>query len=328
MIMKTKMRGKNFITLMDYSKEELETIIETGIDLKKMLARGQKHEFLEGKSLGMLFAMPSTRTRISFETAMTQLGGHAQYYDAKTMQLSNNEAWEDTGRILSRYLDAVMIRMYDLERYGMAREIVDVLANNSTIPVINGLDDKEHPCQVLGDVMTIIEKFGREWKKKKIVMSWAYSHRIKSPGVPQGFLVACSLLGADLTLAYPKNYGLDDVYMNFAKKAYVTSGGNLSITNDPYEASKNADVIYAKSWGSYTMPKPEDTKYREQFKKDWCISKDHYDLANKVSYYMHPLPVARGQEVTDEIIDGPHSIVYDQGENRLHIQKAILSLLI
>jgi len=325
--MKTKMRGKNFITLMDYSKEEIETIIETGFDLKKMLARRQKHEFLDGKSLGMLFAMPSTRTRISFETAMTQLGGHAQYYDAKTMQLSNNEAWEDTGRILSRYLDAVMIRMYDLERYGMAREIVDILANNCTIPVINGLDDKEHPCQALGDIMTIIEKFGQSWKKKKIVMSWAYSHRVKSPGVPQGFLTACSLLGADLTLAYPKNYELDDDYMNFAKKAYIASGGNLSVTNDPYEASKDADVIYAKSWGSYTMPKPEDVKYREQFKKDWCISKDHFDLANEVSFYMHPLPAARGQEVTDEIIDGPHSIVYDQGENRLHIQKAILSLL-
>jgi len=325
--MKTKMRGKNFITLMDYSKEELETIIETGFDLKKMLARGQKHEFLYGKSLGMIFAMPSTRTRISFETAMTQLGGHAQYYNAKTMQLSNNESWKDTARILSRYLDAVLIRMYDLERYGMAREIVNVLANNSTIPVINGLDDKEHPCQVLGDVMTIIEKFGPEWKKKKIVMSWAYSHRIKSPGVPQGFLTACSLLGTDLTLAYPKNYELDDDYMNFAKKAYVNSGGKLSITNDPYEASKDADVIYAKSWGSCTIPKEEDAKYREQFKKDWCISKDHYDLANEVSYYMHPLPAARGEEVTDEVIDGTHSIVYDQGENRLHIQKAILSLL-
>ncbi len=326
--MKTRMKGKHFISLMDYSREELETILETGFDFKKMLARGQSHEFLKGKSLGMIFGRPSTRTRISFETAMTQLGGHAQYYTQETMQVVNKETWEDTGRILSRYLDGIMVRMYDLERYGMAREILDTIAENATIPVINGLDDQEHPCQVMGDIMTFIEKLGPDWRRKKIVMSWAYSHRVKSPGVPQAMLIAASLLGMDLTLAYPEKYELDGTYMSFAEKEYGILGGNLSITNDIYEACRSADIIYAKSWGSYILGKDEDTEHRKQFERDWCIRKTHFDLANKISYYMHPLPAARGEEVSDEVIDGPKSIVYDQGENRLHIQKAILSLLL
>lgn len=326
--MKTKMRGKDFVSLLNYSGEELETIFETGFDFKKMLARGQSHEVLKGKSLGMIFTKPSTRTRVSFETAMTQLGGHAQYYTPDTMQIAHKETWEDTGRMLSRYLEAVMIRVYDLDRYGQAREIVDTLANNATIPVVNGLDDKEHPCQVMADIMTLIEKLGTDWRKKKIVMTWAYSERSKSPGVPQAMLVAASLLGMDLTLAYPEKYELDKDYVTFAERAYQASGGRLEIEHDIYKACRDADVIYAKSWGSLTLSKEEDRKYRDQFRKDWCISPAHFQIAKKVSYFMHPLPADRGEEVTDDVIDGPMSIVYDQGENRLHIQKAILSLII
>jgi len=324
----TKMRGKDFVSLMDYSGEELITILETAFDFKKMLARRQEHEVLKGKTLGMLFTQPSTRTRISFETGMTQLGGHAQYYTQEGMQLKNKESWEDTGRIISRYIDGLMVRMYDLERYGMAREIVDIIAANATIPVINGLDDKEHPCQVMGDIMTIMEKLGPDWRHKKIVMSWAYSHRIKSPGVPQALLLAASLLGMDLTLAHPEHYALDPEYMDFAEKAYKRNGGKLSVGHDIFAACKGADVIYAKGWGSQSLSRQEDQSYREQFKQDWCIDTSHFELANDVAYYMHPLPAARGQEVSDAVIDGPMSIVYDQGENRLHAQKAILSLLL
>ncbi len=326
--MKTNMRGKNFVTLMDYSKEELETILEVGFDLKKQKARGQAHKLLPDKSLGMLFAQPSTRTRISFETAMTQLGGHAQYYTEDNMQRKNKETWDDTGKVMSRYLDGIMVRLYDLEKYGMARDIMNTIKDSSTVPVINGLDDKEHPCQCMGDLMTIIEKFGPDWKRKKIVMAWAYAERVKSPGVPQALLLACSLLGADLTLAYPKGYELDEEYMAFANEQYKKSGGRLSITNDIYEASTDADVIYAKSWGSCVMPKEEDQEYREQFKDDWKIDLKHFELAKPNAYYMHPLPAARGEEVTDAVIDGPMSIVYDQAENRLHAQKAVLSLLL
>lgn len=325
--MKTNIGGKHFVSMMDFTGEELETILETGFDFKRMLARGQDHELLKGKSLGMLFTKPSTRTRISFETGMTQLGGHAQYYTQETTQISHKESWEDTARIMSRYLDALMIRVYDLDKYGMARDIVATLAANATIPVINGLDDKEHPCQTMADLMTIREKLGPEWRRRKVVMSWAYAERVKSSGVAQSMLVAASLLGMDLTLAHPRGYELDEEYVSFARDAYERCGGKLEIFNDIYKACSGADVIYAKSWGSMTMDKEEDKAYREQFKDDWCIKPKHFELANKISYYMHPLPAARGEEVVDEVIDGPRSIVYDQGENRLHAQKAILSLL-
>lgn len=325
--MKTDMRGKDFVTLMDYSAEEIQTILDVAFDLKRQNAMGQPHELLKNKTLGMIFAQPSTRTRVSFETGMTQLGGHAQYYSEDNMQRKNKETWGDTGFVLSRYLNALMVRLYDLEKYGMARDIMNEIRNATTIPVINGLDDKEHPCQCMGDLMTIQEKLGSGWKKKKIVMSWAYAERVKSPGVPQAMLIACSLLGADLTLAYPEGYDLDDEYMSFAVNAYKSSGGKLSVTNDIYEASAGADVIYAKSWGSCTMDKDEDKEYRKQFEKDWKISDKHFELAKPVSYYMHPLPASRGEEVTDQVIDGSHSIVYDQAENRLHAQKAILALL-
>ena len=208
--MRTDMRGKDFVTLMDYTGEEIQTILDVAFDLKRQNAMGAEHELLKNKTLGMIFAQPSTRTRVSFETGMTQLGGHAQYYSEDNMQRKNKETWEDTGLVLSRYLDALMVRLYDLEKYGMARDIMNEIRKATTIPVINGLDDKEHPCQCMGDIMTLQEKLGTGWKKKKIVMSWAYSDRVKSPGVPQAMLLACSLLGADLTLAYPKGYELDD----------------------------------------------------------------------------------------------------------------------
>lgn len=326
--MRTDMRGRDFVTLMDYTGEEIQTILDVAFDLKRQNAIGQPHELLKNKTLGMLFAQPSTRTRVSFETGMTQLGGHAQYYSEDSMQRKNKETWADTGLVLSRYLNALMVRLYDLEEYGMARDIMNQLRDSASIPVINGLDDKEHPCQCMGDLMTIQEKLGAGWKKKKIVMSWAYAERVKSPGVPQAMLTATSLLGADITLAYPKGYELDAEYMAFAQNAAKQSGSVISVTNDIYEACEGADVIYAKSWGSTLgVDKEKDREYRKQFAEDWRISDKHFALANPVSYYMHPLPASRHEEVDDSVIDGPHSIVYDQAENRLHAQKAVLALL-
>ncbi|MFQ9902269.1 MAG: ornithine carbamoyltransferase [Ruthenibacterium sp.] len=150
--MRTDMRGKDFVTLMDYTGEEIQTILDVAFDLKRQNAMGAEHELLKNKTLGMIFAQPSTRTRVSFETGMTQLGGHAQYYSEDNMQRKNKETWEDTGLVLSRYLDALMVRLYDLEKYGMARDIMNEIRKATTIPVINGLDDKEHPCQCMGDI--------------------------------------------------------------------------------------------------------------------------------------------------------------------------------
>jgi ornithine carbamoyltransferase len=311
---------------MDYSREELETILDVSLDLKRKLAMGEEHELLKNKTLAMVFANPSTRTRTSFEAAMTQLGGHAQFHTPQVMQIAHHETWIDTAKVLDRYVEGIMIRMYGLEKYGMARDILNVMAEAAEIPVFNALDDKEHPFQILADIMTMIEKLGPNWREKKVVMSWAYSERVKSAGVPQTMAVAASLLGMNLTLAYPKKYDVDPDYMAFANKAAEESGAKIEVVNDIYEASKGADVIYAKSWGSFLMDKEEDKEYRKQFKDDWCISKKHFDLANKRATFMHCLPADRNLEVKDEIIDGPMSVVYDEAENRLHTEKAVLAL--
>jgi len=320
------LKGKDFISLMDYSKEELETILEVAMDLKRKVAVGEPHNYLKNKTLAMIFANPSTRTRTSFEAAMTQLGGHAQFHTPEVMQIAHHETWIDTARVMDRYTDGIMIRMYGLEKYGQAREILRVMADNAEIPIFNALDDKEHPCQIMADIMTMMEKLGPDWRKKKIVVSWAYSERVKSAGVPQTMAIAASLLGMNLTLAYPQKYDVDPDYMAFAKKEAEKSGAKIEVIHDIYAASKGADIIYAKSWGSFLMSKEEDTEYRKQFKEDWKISKKHFDLAKKKAIFMHCLPADRNLEVTDEIIDGPMSVVYDEAENRLHTEKAILAL--
>lgn len=321
--MKSNLKGRDFISLMDLTGEELETLIRQALDLKAILARGERHEFLYGKTLGMIFANPSTRTRVSFETGMTQLGGHAQYYTTADLQTAHKETWQDTALVLSRYIDGIVIRIYGLPRPGQCREIVRLLAESASVPVINALDDMEHPCQALADIMTIREKFGEEFRKRKVVMSWAYSDRVKSAGVPHAMTAAAALLGMNLTLAFPEGYDLHEEYMDFFSRESKKSGATLTVTHDLDEAASGASVIYAKSWGSFQMKKEKDEKYREKF-RDWCIASKHFEKAVADAIYMHCLPADRKQEVTDEVIDGPHSVVYDEAENRLHTEKGVL----
>ena len=321
--MRSNMKGQDFLSIKDFKKEEIETFVQQAFDLKAKLARNETHHYLPDKTLGMIFANPSTRTRVSFETGMTQLGGHAQFYTTEDMQIAHKETWEDTGQVLSRYIDGALIRIYDLPRLGQGREIVQTLAKSTTIPIINALDDMEHPCQTLADILTIKEKFGEEYKKRKVVMSWAYSDRCKPAGVPHGIVSAAALLGMNLTLAYPEGYDLHEEYMNFFTQEAEKSGATLNISHNLNDAASEATVIYAKNWSSFEMTTDEDLKPRENF-KDWCINKKHYDLALPEAVYMHCLPASRNQEVTDGVINGPHSIVYDQAENRLHAHKAIL----
>jgi ornithine carbamoyltransferase len=327
-MMNTKMRGKHFVSLMKYSPEEIETILETGFDLKKKLARGEPHPLLAGKTLGMLFCNPSTRTRVSFETGMTQLGGHAQYYAPEQLAMKHEETWEDTARVISRYLDAIMLRVYALPRYGMAREIMMKVANNATVPVINALDDKEHPCQVMADIMTIVEKFGPEYKRKKVVLAWVCSKRVgKSPGIPHDMAIVAGALGMNLTIAYPdERYDLDEEFMAHARELAKKSGANIEIVHDLTKAAKDSDILYAKCWGGLRMESQEDIAAREHL-RDWCLAKKHFNLANPNAMFMHSLPVERNQEALNEVIDGPMSIIYDQAENRLHAQKAVMALI-
>lgn len=326
--MEKSLRGKSFISLMDWSAEELEKIFDLAPKLKQKWTAGEQPGFLKGKQVAMIFANPSTRTRTSFESGISWMGGHAQYHTPDTMQIAHKETWEDTGKVLGRYVHGIIVRMFGLKQYGMARDILRVLEASSKVPVINALDDKEHPCQIMADIMTMREKLGPDYKQKKIVMSWAYSERVKSAGVPQTMTIAAGLLGMNLVLAYPEKYDVDPEYMEFAKKHAALSGGKITVTHDIYEACRDADVIYAKSWGSFAMSKEEDKKYRERFKRDWCIGRKHFDLAKPSAVFMHCLPANRNQEVTDEIIDGPMSIVYDEAENRLHAQNALLALIL
>jgi ornithine carbamoyltransferase len=319
---------------MDFNREELETIFDVAFHLKRQWAIGEPHPLLSGKTLGMLFASPSTRTRISFETGMTQLGGHAQYYSPDQLQLKNKESWKDTAEMISRFIDGFMIRLYNLKvqmgtdtyEYGDARSVIRAIAADATIPIINALDDKEHPCQIMGDIMTMIEKFGMDYRKKKIVMGWAYDERAKSAGVPQTMAAAAGILGMNLVLAFPdeEGYDIDPDYYNFAVEAAKKSGGSITVENDIWKACKDADVIYAKSWAR----KPEvHEKNREKYREDWCISHKHFEKAAQNAVYMHCLPAKRKQEVTDALIDDPKiSIVNDEAENRLHAQKAIMAL--
>lgn len=332
--MKTNLKGRDFISIMDFSREELETIFDIAFYLKKKIAVGEPHKLLEGKTLGMLFASPSTRTRISFETGITQLGGHGQYYTPEQLQLKNKESWRDTAEMITRFIDGFMIRLYNLKtqmgadtyEYGDARKVLRGIAEYAGIPIINALDDMEHPCQIMGDILTMMEKFGPEYKKKKVVMGWAYDERAKSAGVPQTMAVAGGILGMNIVLAYPNEigYDIDPTYFEFAKKAAADSGGKITVEHDIWKACEDADIIYCKSWAR----NPEvHEKNRDKYKKDWCISHKHFKKATKNAVYMHCLPAKRCQEVTDELIDDPRiSIVNDEAENRIHVQKAIMAL--
>ncbi|PYS24490.1 MAG: ornithine carbamoyltransferase [Acidobacteria bacterium] len=319
------LKQTNFIDLRDFGKGELEHLIRLAEEVKS----GQDREqYLLDKYIGMLFTVPSTRTRISFQVGAHQLGARAEHYNGAELQLSNQESLKDTAAVMGRYLDAIIVRLYDMNNYGWGREGLHTLAEYSRVPIINALDDKDHPCQVMADLLTLKEKFGETYKEKKVVMAWGYTKRQKSLGVPHSLMTAGSLLGMNLRFAHPKGYELDEEYLSFAHDAVKQSGGAIEFSHDLREASEDADVIYVKNWKSLTLTKEEDSKYREEIKADWCVSGEHFQRANPGAYYMDCMPFIRGEQVTSEVADGEQSIIYDQAENRLHMQKAIMASFI
>ena len=319
------MKNRDFINLMDYSQDELERLIQFTIDMK---SGKDRRKYLQDKLIGMLFTVPSTRTRISFQAAARQLGAHAEFFNADDLQMKNHESLKDTAAVMARYLDAIVVRMYDMNHYGMGRDGLNTMAQYADVPVINALDDKDHPCQVMADILTLREKYGPGYKKKKIVMSWVYTKRQKSPGVLHSMLVAASMLGMTVTFCHPKGFELDPEYLAFAERAGKETNSRIEFCDNLHDAAAGADVIYGKNWKSLTMSTEEDMRVREAIKDDWCISKEHFDRANPGAYYMDCMPFIRGEQVTAEVADGENSIVYDQAENRLHIQKAILASLL
>lgn len=305
------LKGRHLLSPQDLGPEEIVALLDKADELKQKLRRGEPHEMLRGKTLGMIFAKPSTRTRVSFEAAMTQLGGHAIYMGTSDLQLGRGETIADTARTLSRYVDAVMARLFKHE------DVVE-LARNSSVPVINGLTDLLHPCQTLADLQTIREKKG---KLKGLKLAWVGDGN----NVCNSLLLGCTLVGMNISVACPKGYEPNAEIVKQAQKNAERSGVKLEILDDPKKAVKGADVIYTDVFVS--MGQEAERERRTKDFRGYQVNADLLKHAKKDVIFMHCLPAHRGEEVTAEVIDGPHSVVFDQAENRLHSQKAILCMV-
>ena len=322
--MKTKFYGKHFLNTQDWSKEELETALSLAFDLKKKFALNEPTPYLLHKTLYLLFFFSSMRTRTSFEAAMDQLGGNSHDLAAGNLQFGHGDTPKEVGKILSSYGHGIAIRHCDWQ---VGNRYINEVAINSSAPVFNMQCDIYHPFQAMADLMTILEKKGT-LKGKKIVMSWAYAASYTKPiSVPQSFLLLLSQFGANLTLAYPREFKLMPEIMEQVAENNKQTGGKLAVSHNMEEAFENADVVYPKSWGPLltTNDSEKCAKIINKY-KSWICDTPKMKLAKKDCIYLHCLPADRGLEVANEVIDGPQSAVYDQAENRLHVQKAILAL--
>jgi len=328
--LRSDLKGRDLITTQEWELDAIEEVLKLASDLKK---RPQAYlDVLKGKSLIMLFFNPSTRTRLSFEIGMTQLGGHAVYMAAESGWIGKgSESIKDTASVMARYGDAIAIRIFPNVtgwHYGESNRVVREFALWADVPVINMECDMFHPCQALADIMTIKEKKG-EPKGKKFLLSWAYHPNPLPCSVPNSALLISTRFGMDVTLLHPEGFELDEHIMKWAEENAKESGGSLQVTSNVEEAYDGADVVYVKSWGSlkyYGNPQ-EEKKLRVKF-RDWTCNEELMSLTKKDSIFMHCLPIRRNVEATDGVIDGPHSVVYDEAENRLHAQKAVLMLII
>ncbi|MCC7117529.1 MAG: ornithine carbamoyltransferase [Anaerolineales bacterium] len=323
--MQTNFRGRDFIGDLDFTKEEVETVLDVAWDLKRKRALGESHALLRDKTLAMLFFFTSTRTRGSFEAGMAQLGGHAAFIDSQTTQISHGDTAKEIGEIFGRYFDGIAIRQCD---WNFGNQYINEVAKASRTPILNMQCDVYHPFQCLADLMTIQEKKGRDLKKKKVVVSWAYAASYSKPiSVPQSLILQMTRFGCDVVLAHPPEFKLMPDIMQQAKDNAKKYGVGFDVTDNMDEAFKDADVVYPKSWGPMltTTGKEEGKALIDKY-KSWITDERRMKLTREDSIYMHCLPADRGLEVTDGVIDGPHSVVYDEAENRLHAQKAVMAL--
>jgi ornithine carbamoyltransferase len=300
---------KDLITIYDLTKAEIEAILQKAAGLKEMQRQGKPYQPLAGKTLAMIFEKPSTRTRVSFEVGMFQLGGHALSLNPQETQLGRGEAIADTARVLSRYVEAIMIRTF-------AQERVEEMARCAAIPVINGLSDLLHPCQILSDIFTMTEKLGHQYGGLKV----AYVG--DGNNVANSWINGALRLGFDLWLACPAGY---EPNAEILARARAEGSSRIVLTHDPKEAVEEAHVINTDVWTSMGQ-EGERAKRIKAFQR-YQVNADLLRQARKDVLVMHCLPAHRGEEITDEVMDGPHSAVFEQAENRLHVQKAILTLL-
>jgi ornithine carbamoyltransferase len=319
------LQRRDLIGDLDFSKEEVETVMDVAFDLKRKRALGEPHAYLRDKVLAMLFFFSSTRTRGSFEAGMAQLGGHAAFIESRTTQISHGDTEKEMGEIFGRYFDGIAIRHVD---WGIGNRYLNLVAEASRVPVLNMQCEIYHPFQILADLMTIIEKKGRDLRRKKMVVSWAYaSSYLKPMSVPQSLILQMPRFGLDVVLAHPPEFQLMPEVMDQAREQARKYKTGFEVVDNMEEAFANADVIYAKSWGPLmTTHDPEEGKRIQDQYKGWITDERKMALSKDDSIYMHPLPADRDIEVTSAVMDGPHSVVFDEAENRMHAQKAVMAL--
>ncbi|WP_226644615.1 ornithine carbamoyltransferase [Mesobacillus subterraneus] len=302
------LKGKDLLTLADLEPQEILTLLDKAITLKEKTLNKQFDQPLKGKILGMIFDKSSTRTRVSFEVGMIQLGGSALYLNGSDLQLGRGETVSDTAQVLSQYLDGIMIRTF-------SHKSVEDLAANADIPVINGLTDLYHPCQALADLLTVYEKKG---KLKGLKLAYIGDGN----NVAHSLMIACTKVGMDVYIASPQGYFPNEEVTAQCKEFARESGANLVITDSPEEAVDAADIIYTDVWTS--MGQENENEQRLKDFSQFQVNGKLLELANEDYLFMHCLPAHRGEEVTAEVIDGAHSVVFEQAGNRLHAQKALL----
>jgi ornithine carbamoyltransferase len=309
--MAINMRGESLISINDLSQEKIWQIFDLSSSLKYKLMKGEPHQLLAGKTLGMIFSKPSTRTRVSFEVGIYQLGGIGMYFGPNDLQLKKSESIPDTAKVLSRYLDGIMIRTFEHQ------DVID-LAKYGTIPVINGLTDLLHPCQVLADLFTIFEK-------KKILKGLKLAYIGDGNNMAHSLLHGCSKVGMNISIASPKGYKPKKQIVENALLNAEYTGSKIEILDDPVRAVKNADIIYTDVWAS--MGQEGESDKRKKIFKNYQVNTKLVKNAKEDYLFMHCLPAHRGDEVIDEIADSPNSVIFDEAENRLHVQKAIMALV-
>ncbi len=323
--MQTYLHGRDLIGDLDFTKEEVETVLELAFDLKRKRAINEPTPYLRDKALAMLFFFSSTRTRGSFEAGMAHLGGHAAFIESRTTQISHGDTAKEIGEIFGRYFDGLSIRHCD---WGEGNKYINEVAKASRVPVLNMQCDVYHPFQCLADLMTIMEKKGRDLRKRKMVVSWAYAASYQKPiSVPQSLVLQMPRFGMDIVLAHPPEFKLMPEIMDQAYEQARKYNVGFEVTDNMDEAFKDADIVYPKSWGAlvHTSDAEEGARIIGKY-KSWITDERRMKLAKPDAIFMHPLPADRNIEVTDAVIDGPQSVVYDEAENRMHVQEAVMAL--
>jgi len=306
-----KLKGRDLLSIADLTEEEFWELLEFAKLLKLETLAGKRHEYLKGKTLAMIFQKPSTRTRVAFEVGMYQLGGYALYLSSNDMQLRRGETIADTARVLSRFVDGIMARVFDHQ------DVVD-LAKYANVPVINGLSDEEHPSQVLADFLTIWEKFGT---LKGLKLAYVGDGN----NVTHSLLLAAGLVGMDISVATPEGYEPKPFYVEKAKELAAKHGSSVQVLRDPVEAVTGANAVYTDVWAS--MGQEAEHEERLRIFKPYQVNPNLMSHADKHAIFLHCLPAHRGEEVVDEVADSPQSAIFDEAENRLHAHKAILAML-